>query len=119
MSNYDRNNVFAKIVRGEIPSTKIYEDKEILAFEDVNKVAPVHILVIPKGEFVSYSDFASKVGPTKVGNFFIKVAEIASDQDLNDSGYRLITNNGREAGQTVFHFHVHIIGRKKMNELLP
>jgi histidine triad (HIT) family protein len=119
MSNYDRDNVFAKIVRGEIPSTKIYEDEEILAFEDVNKVAPVHILVVPKGEFVSFSDFASKVGPSEVGNFFMKVAEIASDQDLDDSGYRLITNNGSEAGQTVFHFHVHIIGKKKMNELLP
>lgn len=117
MSNYDQSNIFAKIIRGEIPSTKIYEDNDILAFEDINKVAPVHILVIPKGEYISFSDFVLKASSDKVNNFFKKTAQIAKEQNL-DSGYRLIANTGVDAGQTVFHFHIHILGKKKMSELL-
>lgn len=113
---YDKNNVFAKIIRGEIPANKIYEDQDILAFEDISKEAPVHILVIPKDEFISFSDFISRAGVVKVSNFFEKVAKIASDLGLDSSGYRLITNNGSDAGQTVFHFHVHILGKKKMGD---
>jgi diadenosine tetraphosphate (Ap4A) HIT family hydrolase len=119
MSSYDQNNIFAKIIKGEIPSTKIYEDDKILAFEDISKAAPVHILVIPKGQYVSFSDFCLKAGAAEVDNFFKKIAKIASDQNLDESGYRLITNNGANAGQTVFHFHFHILGKKKMNKLLP
>jgi len=117
MSNYDKNNIFAKIIKGQIPSTKIYEDDRILAFEDISKAAPVHILVIPKGEYISFSDFTLKAGANEVNNFFKKIAQIASDQNLDD-GYRLITNNGHNAGQTVFHFHFHILGKKKMTDLL-
>ena len=118
MSNYDQNNIFARIIRGEVASVKIYEDEKILAFEDVNKEAPVHILVVPKGEFVSFSDFVTKSDSGEIDDFFKKVAKIASDQGLDASGYRLITNNGSGAGQTVFHFHVHILGKKKMSESL-
>jgi len=117
MSDYDQNNIFAKIIRGEIPSTKIYEDDGILAFEDISKAAPIHILVIPKGEYISFEDFTLKAGSDEVANFFKQVAKIAAEQNLED-GYRLITNNGKNSGQTVFHFHIHILGKKKMTHLL-
>ena len=118
MSDYDQNNIFAKIIRGEIPSKKIYDDEKILAFEDISKAAPIHIFVVPKGQFISFSDFVLKAGTDEVNNFFKKVAEIASNLGLDNSGYRLITNNGSDACQTVFHFHVHILGKKKISELL-
>lgn len=117
MSNYDKNNIFAKIIREEIPCDKIYEDKNIIAFEDINKVAPIHILVIPKDPYISFADFTSRADPSYVSDFFSKIAKIAKNLGLED-GYRLITNNGSDAGQTIFHFHVHIIGKKKLTRLI-
>lgn len=115
---YDPQNIFAKIIRGEIPSQKVYEDSEILAFHDISKAAPLHILVIPKGEYVCFADFTAHAKAEEVVDFLKKVSEIASSLGLDETGYRLITNNGSDASQTVPHFHVHILGGKKLGGLL-
>ena len=115
---YDKNNIFAKIIRGEVPISKVYEDFDILAFHDIGKAAPVHVLVIPKGEFINLPDFVAKAGAIKVENFFQKVAEVARMLDLESSGYRIISNIGSDASQSVPHFHVHILGKKKLGALV-
>ncbi|MSP34049.1 MAG: HIT domain-containing protein [Rickettsiales bacterium] len=115
---YDKNNIFAKIIRGEVPISKVYEDFDILAFHDIGKAAPVHVLVIPKGEFINLPDFVAKAGAIKVENFFQKVAEVARMLDLESSGYRVISNIGSDASQSVPHFHVHILGKKKLGALV-
>jgi diadenosine tetraphosphate (Ap4A) HIT family hydrolase len=107
---YDKNNVFAKIIRGEIPSKKVYEDEQVLAFYDINPSSKVHILVIPKGEYVSFDDFMQKAGDGEIVHFFKKVQEIAKDAGVSKTGYRIVTNHGKNSGQIVFHFHVHIQG---------
>ena len=115
---YDKNNIFAKIIRGEIPAKKVYEDENILAFYDISKASPIHVLVIPKGEFIDFVDFVSKENPQKVANFFQKIAKISQDLKIIDAGFRLITNNGSDAHQTVKHFHVHILAGKKLGPLI-
>ncbi len=115
---YDKNNIFAKIIRGEIASSKVYEDENVLAFHDIGKAAPVHVLVIPKGEFINLPDFVSKASATKVAEFFQKVAEVSRMLGLEGSGYRIISNIGSDASQSVPHFHVHILGGKKIGRLV-
>ena len=115
---YDQNNVFAKIIRGELPSTKVYEDEKILAFDDLYKDAPIHVLVIPKGEYLNFSDFVSKAKPEEVSYFFKKIAEIAKLLGVDESGFRLISNIGADASQAIPHFHVHILAGKKMQQHL-
>jgi histidine triad (HIT) family protein len=115
---YDKNNIFAKIIRGEVPANKVFEDDDVLAFHDISKAAPIHILVIPKGEFVDFGDFASNESPSKVASFFKKAAKIAKMLDLENSGYRIISNIGADASQTVKHFHIHILGKKKLGALV-
>jgi histidine triad (HIT) family protein len=115
---YDKNNIFAKIIRGEIPAKKIYEDDDVLAFYDISKASPVHVLVIPKGEFVDFIDFVTKENPNKVTQFFQKIAKISQDLKVDESGFRLITNKGNDAHQTVKHFHVHILAGKKLGPLI-
>lgn len=115
---YDQNNIFAKIIRGEIPCYEVYNDEDILAFKDVTPAAPVHVLVVPKGEYISFDDFAANAGAAAVGSFFQKVQKIAVQLGLQEKGYRLITNNGADASQTVPHFHVHILGGRQLGGLL-
>lgn len=115
---YDKDNIFAKIIRGEVPSKKVFEDDDVLAFHDISRAAPVHVLVIPKGEFVDFGDFVAKETAKKVAEFFEKVAEVAKMLDLQNSGYRIISNIGTDASQTVKHFHVHILGKKKLGALV-
>lgn len=115
---YNKNNIFAKIIRGEIASQKVYEDEQVLAFHDISKAAPIHVLVIPKGEFINLPDFVQNVGAVAVGEFFQKVAKIAKMLDLEASGYRIISNIGADASQSVPHFHVHILGKKKLGALV-
>lgn len=112
---YDRNNVFAKILRGELPCKKVYEDEFALAFHDITPAAPVHVLVIPKGEYVSFVDFAAAAPPEFVAGFWRAVGKTASALGVNDSGYRLVANSGANANQIVFHFHVHIIGGRPLS----
>lgn len=115
---YDKNNIFAKIIRQEIPAKIIYEDSEILAFNDISKASPTHVLVIPKGEYINYQDFVLNAKPEIIANFFIKVGEICSKLNIENNGFRLITNNGSDAHQTVKHFHVHILAGKPLGPLL-
>ena len=114
---YDPTNIFAKILRGEIPCNTVYEDEYALAFHDIAPAAPVHILVIPKGHFVSFSDFISKAAPELQLGYFAAVEKIAAQQKLSD--YRLISNNGSGVGQSVHHFHMHILAGTPMAALLP
>lgn len=113
---YDTNNVFAKILRGEIPCTKIYEDEFALAFNDLHPDAPTHILVIPKGEYTNFNEFVSAAPAALQQGYFTSIAKIAAQQKLAD--YRLITNNGVGAGQSVHHFHMHILSGKPLGALL-
>ncbi len=115
--NYDQNNIFAKIMRGEIPCKKVYEDEYCFAFHDIQPAAPVHVLVLPKGEYISFHDFSEKAGVEQVGNFFKSVQKIASILGVEKGGYRTIFNTGKDASQTVFHFHVHILAGKLMGHL--
>ncbi len=116
--SYDPNNIFAKILRGEIPNDTVHEDEDVLAFRDINPQAPVHVLVIPKGEYVSLDDFARDAPAEAVGRFFAKVGQIARDLGVAGEGYRLIANTGRHGGQEVPHFHVHILGGRSIGPMV-
>ena len=116
--SYDKNNIFAKIIRGDLPAHKIYEDENILAFNDISKASPVHVLVVPKGEYVDFNDFVSRANPEIVVEFFKKISQIAKELNVVVDGFRLITNNGSNAHQTVKHFHVHLLAGKKLGPLI-
>jgi len=105
---YDPNNIFAKIIAGQVPCKKIYEDELILCFYDINPEAKIHALIIPKLACLNFSDFVSKAGPLQVASFFSTIKHIAENV-LKLTDYRLKTNNGKGAGQDVFHFHVHLL----------
>ena len=115
---YDSNNVFAKILRGEIPCKKIFEDDHVLAFPDINPQAPVHILVIPKGAYTDVADFGAHAQPAEIAAFWRAVAQIAADSGLPQSGFRTIANTGLNGGQEVPHFHVHILGGRALGPML-
>lgn len=115
---YDDNNIFAKILRGELPCRRVYEDEWALAFHDINPLAPVHILVIPKGPYVSWDDFSQKASPEEITGFVRAVGKIARDQQLVVQGYRLLANTGKRAGQEVPHLHVHIFGGQPLGPML-
>jgi histidine triad (HIT) family protein len=111
MPAYDRNNTFAKILRGEAPCTKVYEDEFAFAFNDIQPKAPVHVLVVPKGEYVSIVDFTERAPAELIVGFWRAVTKIARDLGV-ESGFRIVSNHGPSGGQLVFHFHVHLIGRR-------
>ncbi|MGN6156220.1 MAG: histidine triad nucleotide-binding protein [Sphingomicrobium sp.] len=115
---YDDNNIFAKILRGELPSRKVYEDEWALAFHDINPLAPVHILVIPKGPYVSWDDFSEKASGDEIAGFVRAVGKVARDHQLVVQGYRLLANTGKRAGQEVPHLHVHIFGGQPLGPML-
>ena len=115
---YDDNNIFARILRGEIPSNKIYEDEHALAFHDINPQAPVHILVIPKGAYVSWDDFSARAPAEEIAGFVKAVGHVARTQGMVTRGYRLLTNIGRNGGQEVPHLHVHIFGGGPLGPML-
>lgn len=115
---YDKNNVFAKILRGEIPAKKIYEDEFALAFPDINPKASIHVLVIPKGEYQDWISFAGKAEPDFVAGFARAVALVAKQLCLDSKGYRILVNNGADAGQEVPHLHIHLLGGEPLGPLL-
>ncbi len=115
---YDRNNVFARILRGELPCRRVFEDEHVLAFEDINPLAPTHILVIPKGAYVSWDDFSEKASDAEIAAFVRAVGRIARDARLPETGYRLLANAGRNAGQEVPHLHVHIFAGQPLGPML-
>ena len=116
--DYNTDNIFAKILRGEIPCTKIYEDDFALAFEDINPQAPVHVLVIPKGQYVSMDDFSNYASDEEVAGFMRAVGTTAKLLNLSESGYRIIANTGNDGMQEVPHLHIHIFGGKKLGVML-
>lgn len=115
---YDPNNIFARILRGEIPNKTVYEDDYVLAFEDVNPKAPVHILVIPKGEYISVADFSEKATADEITAFHRAVAKIVKDKELDKMGFRSVANTGIHGGQEVPHFHLHILGGRKIGPMV-
>ncbi len=116
---YDDANIFAKIIRGEIPCDKVYDDDVALAFNDINPWAPVHVLVIPKGPYVSAHDFAEKASDAEIAGFWRAVRAVAHKVGVESSGYRILANHGADAHQEVMHFHVHVFGGRDLGGLLP
>jgi diadenosine tetraphosphate (Ap4A) HIT family hydrolase len=115
---YDDSNVFARILRGELPSKKVYEDDHVLAFHDINPLAPVHILVIPKGAYVSWDDFAANATDSEIAGFVRAIGKVARDEELVEQGYRVLTNVGLRGGQEVPHLHAHIFGGAPLGPML-
>jgi len=115
---YDDGNIFARILRGEIPSKTIYEDEHALAFHDINPLAPAHILVIPKGPYVSWDDFSERASDAEIAGFVRAVGKVARDESLVAGGYRLLANVGLDSGQEVPHLHVHIFGGRPLGPML-
>ena len=115
---YDDSNIFARILRGEIPADKIYEDDSVLAFHDINPLAPVHILVIPKGAYVSWDDFSEKASDAEIAGLTRAVGQIARDAGLVEQGYRVLANVGLDSGQEVPHLHLHIFGGRPLGPML-
>ena len=115
---YDETNIFARILRGEIPAQAVYEDEYALAFHDINPLAPAHVLVIPKGAYVSWDDFSSRAPDAEVAGFVRAVGKVARDHGLVGDGYRLLANVGFNSGQEVPHLHVHIFGGRPLGPML-
>ena len=115
---YDDSNIFARILRGELPSKKVYEDEHVLAFHDINPLSPTHILVIPKGAYVSWDDFSASAGDAEITAFVRAVGSIARDAGLVDGGYRLLANTGVNSGQEVPHLHMHIFAGRPLGPML-
>jgi histidine triad (HIT) family protein len=115
---YDSTNIFARILRGELPCKKVYENEHVLAFHDINPQAPVHILVIPKGAYVSLDDFSAKASDAEIAAFVRAVGEIARARGLAEPGYRILTNHGRDSNQEVPHFHVHIFAGRPLGRMI-
>ena len=115
---YDETNVFAKILRGEIPSRTVYEDDFTLAFHDIAPQAPVHILVIPKGPYVSWDDFSARASEAEIAGFIRAVGHVAREAGLVEPGYRLLANIGGHGHQEVPHLHVHLFGGRPLGAML-
>ncbi|GHF15160.1 histidine triad nucleotide-binding protein [Kordiimonas sediminis] len=115
---YDPENIFAKILRGEIPCNKIYEDEFSLAFHDINPQAPVHALVIPKGEYISMADFTRNAPAELIAGFMRAVGKVADDLGVTDAGYRTIANAGPNSHQEVPHLHIHILAGRPLGPML-
>ncbi len=115
-SLYDENNVFAKIIRKELACEYVYEDENNIAFKDIAPVAPLHILIIPKGKYIDYDDFIYRASAQEVLSFFQAVRKIGKSAER---GYRIVSNCGRDANQLVLHFHVHLLAGDNLGGLIP
>ncbi|MCW8085892.1 histidine triad nucleotide-binding protein [Sabulicella glaciei] len=116
---YDPQNIFARILRGEIPCKRVHEDEFALAFHDINPLTPTHVLVIPKGEYVSAADFHGSADDAAIAGFWRAVGKVARDLGLEGSGYRILSNMGPDGGQEVPHFHVHLFGGRRLGRMMP
>jgi diadenosine tetraphosphate (Ap4A) HIT family hydrolase len=116
---YDDQNIFARILRGEIPSKKVFEDEWALAFHDINPQAPTHVLVIPKGPYCSFADFSAAASAEEIAGFFRAVGTVARDLGLEAPGYRMLANMGVHGGQEVPHFHVHLFAGRPLGRMVP
>jgi histidine triad (HIT) family protein len=115
---YDDQNIFAKVLRGEIPSKRVYEDEHAIAFHDIAPQAPTHILVIPRGAYVSWDDFSARASDAEISGFVRAVGEVARSAGLVEPGYRLLANVGQDAHQEVPHLHVHIFAGRTLGPML-
>jgi len=115
---YDDQNIFAKILRGEIPSNRVYDDEFAIAFHDINPQAPTHLLVIPRGAYVSWDDFSARAGDAEIAGFIRAVGTVARAAGLVEPGYRLLANIGQHGHQEVPHLHVHIFGGRPLGPML-
>ncbi|RYD99632.1 MAG: histidine triad nucleotide-binding protein, partial [Sphingomonadales bacterium] len=115
---YDPNNIFAKILRGEIPNKTVYEDEFALAFHDISPQAPHHILVIPKGAYVSWDDFSARAPDAEIAGFIRAVGHVAREAGMVAPGYRLLANVGQHGGQEVPHLHVHVFAGQPLGPML-
>ena len=118
MAAYDDQNIFAKILRGEIPNATVHENAHALAFRDIEPQRPTHVLVIPKGKYVTWHDFATKASPAEHSGFVQAVGAVIEAEGVADSGYRLIVNNGRDGHQDVPHVHMHVVGGASAGPML-
>ena len=116
---YDDSNIFARILRGEIPNKTVYDNEWALAFHDINPQAPIHILVIPKGRYISWDDFSEHASEAEIAGFIRAVGHVAREAGLPTPGYRLLANIGGHGHQEVAHLHVHIFGGKQLGAMLP
>ena len=116
---YDKDNIFARILRGELPCDKVYEDDCALAFHDIRPQAPVHVLVIPKGPYVSWDDFTLKADDAEIAGFMRAIGNVTRQLGIDESGYRLLVNMGGHGHQEVPHLHVHIFGGRQFRMMIP
>lgn len=117
--SYDPDNIFARILRGELPCNKVYEDEWALAFHDIRPQAPVHVLVIPRGAWVSWDDFTSRASNEEIAGFIRAVGDVTRVLELDKPGYRLMVNMGHHGHQEVAHLHVHIFGGRQFFQMIP
>ncbi len=115
---YDKGNIFAKILRGELPNKTVMESEHSLAFHDINPLAPIHVLVIPKGAYVSWDDFADQASDAEIADLTRMVGKVAVAVGADTQGYRLLSNVGKRAGQEVAHLHIHIFGGAPLGAML-
>jgi diadenosine tetraphosphate (Ap4A) HIT family hydrolase len=115
---YDENNIFAKILRGEIPCNKVYEDDYVLAFHDINPQTPTHVLVVPKGPYVSFDDFSQDASAEEIAGLFRAAGKIARELGAVEAGYRVLANTGPDAHQEVPHFHLHLFAGKDLGRMI-
>ena len=115
---YDDSNIFAKILRGELPSNKVYEDEWAFAFHDINPQAPVHILVVPKGDYVSWDDFTANAPDAQIAGFSRAIGHVAREANLVRRGYRVLYNVGMDGGQEVPHLHAHIFAGRPLGRMV-
>jgi histidine triad (HIT) family protein len=115
---YDDGNIFARILRSELPAKKLYEDEHALAFHDIHPLAPTHVLVIPKGPYVSWDDFSASASDAEIAGLVRAVGKVARDSGLVEQGYRVLANVGLNSGQEVPHLHLHIFGGKPLGPML-
>jgi diadenosine tetraphosphate (Ap4A) HIT family hydrolase len=116
---YDDSNVFARILRGEIPSKPVFENEWALAFHDINPQAPLHILIIPKAPYCSFADFSANATDAEIAGFMRAVGTVARQMGLEAPGYRMLANMGEHGGQEVPHFHVHLFGGRLLGRMIP
>ena len=115
---YDDSNIFAQILRGEVPAKTVMESEHCLAFHDINPLAPIHVLVIPKGAYVSWDDFAATASDAEIADFTRTIGAVAASLGADQQGYRLLSNSGKRGGQEVPHLHVHVFGGAPLGPML-
>jgi len=115
---YDPDNIFARILRGEIPSRRVFEDEFAIAFHDLHPLTPIHVLVIPRGSYVSWADFSARASDAEIAGFVRAVGSVARQLELEEPGYRLLANAGLDAHQEVPHLHVHLFGGRPLGPML-